>query len=691
MPDLLLSLKNIGIEGDLLTNLKNIRLSVNVFWTHPLLQHYTDHSPRHSERIIHNLDRLLEGYSDKLNEYERFILLASAYLHDIGMQSPVHAGLEKKVTYTVSEEEQIRENHNEASAKMIVESCSSGASISLGLEHCTECADCISQMARYHRNLDLKELADSSLAGEDIKLPLLAALLRLGDELDADYRRVNVEILKIRDIPPLSKYHWWAHYYVQSVEIKRGIVTLHFRFPEDYRGDLIIEALQGKIIESVRSQYLKIYDLLYDHGINLYRDIKHIEKFQPSGLDPIPSDLLEYIQLNIIKSRERSDELSIKTGVVWYLDGVPFSDDERVVTCLRKITDYANQENYSEAIKEVEKCSSLIMGPMELLTFSLIAGNCNHFMGDLSRAKSFYEEAIRISERKDLQALYKNDIIQSKSGALGNIGLIYTVKGDLDKALKYHQDAIKIDKEIGDRQGEAGQLSNIGLIYGYKGDLVKALKYHQNALKIDKEIDYRRGEATHLGNIGMIYGYKGDMDQALKYFQDALDIDKEIGYRQGEADQLGNIGLIYSDKGELDQALKYFQDALDIDKEIGYRQGEADQLGNIGLIYSDKGDMDQALKYQQDALKIDKEIGYRQGEANTLGNIGLIYRAKGDLNQALKYHQEALKIHKKVGYRQGEATDLVNIGLIYGDKGDPDQALKYNQDARKIRKEIGLI
>ncbi len=365
MPDLLLSLKNIGIEGDLLTNLKNIRLSVNVFWTHPLLQHYTDHSPRHSERIIHNLDRLLEGYSDKLNEYERFILLASAYLHDIGMQSPVHAGLEKKVTYTEAEEEQIRKNHNEASAKMIVESCSSGASISLGLEHCTEFADCIAQMARYHRNLDLKELTDSSLAGEDIKLPLLAALLRLGDELDADFRRVNIEILKIRDIPPLSKYHWWAHYYVQSVEIKRGIVTLYFRFPEDYRGDQIIEALQGKIIESVRSQYLEIYDLLYDNGINLYRDIKHIETFQPSGLDPIPNDLLDYIQLNVIKSRERSDELSKKTGVVWYLDGVPFSDDERVIRCLRKITDYVNEEQYSEAIKEIERCRSLIMGPKE--------------------------------------------------------------------------------------------------------------------------------------------------------------------------------------------------------------------------------------------------------------------------------------------------------------------------------------
>ena len=47
-------------------------------------------------------------------------------------------------------------------------------------------------------------------------------------------------------------------------------------------------------------------------------------------------------------------------------------------------------------------------------------------MGDLSKAKAFYEETIGISEREDIRILYKNDILQSKSNALGNIGLIYS-------------------------------------------------------------------------------------------------------------------------------------------------------------------------------------------------------------------------------------------------------------------------
>ena len=81
-------------------------------------------------------------------------------------------------------------------------------------------------------------------------------------------------------------------------------------------------------------------------------------------------------------------------------------------------------------------------------------------------------------------------------------------------------------------------VGNIGLIYRSKGDADNALKYHQQALEIHREIGYKQGEANQLGNIGLIYRSKGDADNALKYHQQALEIHREIGYKQGEANQL---------------------------------------------------------------------------------------------------------------------------------------------------------
>ncbi len=92
----------------------------------------------------------------------------------------------------------------------------------------------------------------------------------------------------------------------------------------------------------------------------------------------------------------------------------------------------------------------------------------------------------------------------------------------------------------------------------------KALKYYNDALKIDRGIGYKLGEASDLGNIGLIYKDKEELDKALKYYNDALKMHREIGYKLGEANQLGNIGVIYKDKEELDKALKYHKDALKI-------------------------------------------------------------------------------------------------------------------------------
>ncbi len=52
------------------------------------------------------------------------------------MQSPVYAGLAKKDRYSEEEEKQIRMQHNEASARMIIDSLSHGSQLNLGLEEC---------------------------------------------------------------------------------------------------------------------------------------------------------------------------------------------------------------------------------------------------------------------------------------------------------------------------------------------------------------------------------------------------------------------------------------------------------------------------------------------------------------------------------------------------------------------------
>ncbi len=179
--------RNLKISTEnFMTSLNDIREAVKTIWDRPLLQHYTDHGLDHSVRIIEKLDDLLEGQTNLLNEYESFILFASAYLHDVGMQSPSHAGLPCRSEYTIRDLEIVREKHNETSAKMIMESVSRNRNLSLGLELCKDHVGFVATLSRYHRKLEINEVKDTSIAGKEIKLRLLTALLRLGDALDQE-------------------------------------------------------------------------------------------------------------------------------------------------------------------------------------------------------------------------------------------------------------------------------------------------------------------------------------------------------------------------------------------------------------------------------------------------------------------------------------------------------------------------
>ena len=187
---------------------------------------------------------------------------------------------------------------------------------------------------------------------------------------------------------------------------------------------------------------------------------------------------------------------------------------------------YKNKFKYDKAILQYKQCLEIsTISESNKVAANILIGNCYYYLSKLNEAEDHFFEAYYISKNVENE----DEKLRGESSALGNIGLIYHDKGELDKALKYHKDALKIAQEIGYKQGEASVLGNIGLIYDDKGELDEALKYHKDALKIAQEIGDKQGEANDLGNIGIIYGVKGELEKALKYLNESLIIFKHIG------------------------------------------------------------------------------------------------------------------------------------------------------------------
>ena len=67
------------------------------------------------------------------------------------------------------------------------------------------------------------------------------------------------------------------------------------------------------------------------------------------------------------------------------------------------------------------------------------------------------------------------------------------------------EQALAIDRALGDRRGEGADLTHLGTAYRQLGDTHRAITYYEQALAIDHALGDQRGEGADLTNLGIAY------------------------------------------------------------------------------------------------------------------------------------------------------------------------------------------
>ena len=238
--------------------------------------------------------------------------------------------------------------------------------------------------------------------------------------------------------------------------------------------------------------------------------------------------------------------------------------------------------------------------------------------------------------------------------------------------MDFHEKALAINREIGDRKGKGATLSNIGNVYSNLGQYRKALDFYEKALAINRELGNRNGEGRDLGNIGNVYWYFGQYCKALGFYEKTLAINREIGNRNGESRDLCNIGNVYSDLGQYRNALSFYEKALAINREIGVPTRITE--GNIGDIYLETGRMDKA-----------KEIYERLGHSIRLGRLCLVNK---EYARSIEYFHKSLKHALKNRDANLLFADYTGLGLSYEGVKDYEKAREFYLSAVELMEEM---
>lgn len=281
---------------------------------HHLMPDFTLHDVTHSDNLILILAKLRAEFNFSLAPYEAYLLAASAYLHDRGMFfsqrrfvaeispdpglalsfCPNHAC--DQIDYDQVRRrtlgEQVRLTHNVLSAYMLDRT----EPATFGLER--KDIPYVIPIARGHRKTNLRSIIcncyqTEPVAGQLIRLGLLAGLLRLADTLDFYQNRAPAAAFEhgAQDFlgNPVALEHWIKHYFVTDPFVTRHVEGGDARLECQLHVTVPAKTLNGV-------PYLDFFRPLFE---------AHVQEAQRSDLDrdQYPPELLQTLGITRLEMR----------------------------------------------------------------------------------------------------------------------------------------------------------------------------------------------------------------------------------------------------------------------------------------------------------------------------------------------------------------------------------------------------
>jgi len=157
---------------------------------------------------------------------------------------------------------------------------------------------------------------------------------------------------------------------------------------------------------------------------------------------------------------------------------------------------------------------------------------------------------------------------------LGNLGALYRVMGQRERALRALEKQLELARSAGYLREESRALGLMARVYFDLGEIQRAIELSQAGLALTQQTGDRRGQAIALGGLGNAYRLLKDFDKARQYLEQDLAITQEIGDRRGQAIASWLLGKVYQDQGDLPAAVQWMQVLVDYEREIGHQDAD---------------------------------------------------------------------------------------------------------------------
>lgn len=235
--------------------------------------------------------------------------------------------------------------------------------------------------------------------------------------------------------------------------------------------------------------------------------------------------------------------------------------------------------------------------------------------------------------------------------------LVYEVSGKMEEAATLYIQCIKLNKEIENWNGVASGYNNLGVLFYIRGNNDKALDYFQKSMKYEKQLGNLLGQGECLVNIGSIQLAKNQFNESKKTFLEAYNIFHELENKRLIPRAAINLYTIYRELGDLNYAENYLKESLKLYEETSDYSGMTTANAKMGELQLEKGNTSEALDHFYTAEKQAKSLGKVYELSNLYEILSESWKKMGDYEKALNYKENHMKFSDSI--RNTEQSEII--------------------------------
>ena len=252
------------------------------------------------------------------------------------------------------------------------------------------------------------------------------------------------------------------------------------------------------------------------------------------------------------------------------------------------------------------------------------------------------------------------------------IVVLQSALGNFDEAFAACEEAIALQREIGDDAGLGASLTSLGIILQHRGDYDRAEAAHLEGLEIRERLQDRVGVATSLSNLASVAFSKNELSKAASLGERSAALYRSLGHESGLAHALMKIGLVAAREENYEGAEAIFSECLRIQRAANDTGSTHYSLVNLGAVAHKRGDYPLALERYREAFDLLDAMPNKSALAKVLEDIGATLAVVGDPARGARLMGAADSLRRSIG-----------LPIFDSERAD------YEAELTSVRKQLG--